>query len=111
MIRKIKEWETTVGMIMDRGKDCVVAFIVMDICIMLMATGICSILGTIIGFIVGMTPYWSEMLLGWLVAYMALFVGMMDYCKFDLHQMKIREDLEAKVLEYELNFIMEDEEG
>ena len=111
MTKKFREWETTVSLIIDGGKDYVVAFIVLDICVMLMATGICSILGTIIGFIVGMAPYWSEMLLAWLVVYMALFVELMDYCKFDLHQMKIREDLEAKVLEYELNFMEEDEEG
>ena len=111
MFKKIREWETTVELIMDGGKDYVVAFIVMDICVMLMATGICSILGTIIGFIVGMAPYWSEMLLGWLVVYIALFYGMMDYCKFDLHQMHEREVLEAKLAEYELNFMENEDEG
>lgn len=111
MIRKIKEWETTVSLIVDRGRDCIVAYLILDICIMLMATGICSILGTIIGFIVGMAPYWSEMLLGWLVIYMALFCILMDYVKYDLHQMKIREDLEAKILEYEMNFTDEENEG
>ena len=111
MTKKFREWETTVSLIVDRGRDCIAAFIVLDICIMLMATGICSILGTIIGFIVGMAPYWSEMLLGWFVVYMALFYVLMDYAKYDLHQMHEREILEAKLAEYELNFMESENEG
>lgn len=110
MTKKFREWETTVSLIVDRGSDGIIAFVILDICIMLMSVGICSILGTVIGFIVGMAPYWSEMLLAWLVVYMALFYVLMDYVKYDLHQMKEREDLEAKVLEYELEFA-EDEEN
>lgn len=111
MTKKVREWETTVSLIVDRGTECIAAFIVLDICVMLMSVGICSILGTAIGFIVGMAPYWSEMLLAWLVVYMALFCVLMDYAKYDLHQLKEREDLEAKVLEYELNFMDEEEEN
>ena len=99
MKKRFKEWEQTVMEIVDRGTEYIATFIVMDICIMLMATGICSILGTIIGFIVGMAPYWSEMLLAWIVTYMALFCCMMDVCKLDLDAMKELEELKAMILE------------
>ena len=114
MKNKMMEWETTVGRIVERGTTYVAAFIIMDICAMLMATGICSILGTAIGFIVGMAPYWSEMLLGWLVVYMALFSMVMEVCKFDLQQMDELDELKSMILElqdYEDDEEEENEEG
>ena len=115
MKEKFREWEVTVGQIIERGSEYVAAFIVMDICAMLMAAGICSILGTAIGFIVGMAPYWSEMLLGWLVVYMALFCVVMEVCKFDLEQIDELEQLKSMILELqdddEDDEESEDEEG
>lgn len=99
MRKKMKEWETTVSLLIDEGKEYVLAFIIMDIVAMLMAVGICSILGTIIGFIVGMAPYWSEMLLAWLIIYLALFYEVMEIVKFDLHQIHEMEELKAMILE------------
>ena len=99
MKERITKWEETVRRIVDRGTHYVMAFILLDICTMIMATGICSIFGAIIGFIVGMTPYMSEMLLAWFVTYMALFGFMMEFTAYDLDQEDEMEELKAKILE------------
>ena len=111
MKKRFKEWEQTVMEIVDRGPEYIATFIIMDICIMLMATGICSIVGTVIGFILGMAPYWSEMLLGWFVTYMALFFCMMDVCKFDLDAIKKTEELKKMILELQKDDDEEENEG
>lgn len=99
MKERIMKWEETVHRIVDRGTHYVMAFILLDICTMIMAVGICSIFGAIIGFIVGMAPYWSEMLLAWFVVYMGLFCWMMDFTKYDLDQEDETEELKAMILE------------
>lgn len=67
MIRKFKKWETVVGALIDAGFTG--PFIVSDITAMIFTTGLCTILGTVVEFLVG-TPNWPEMVLAWLVVYL-----------------------------------------
>lgn len=69
MIRKFKKWEEVTGAIIDA--NLTLAFIITDVIGMIFTTGLCTIIGKIVEFLVG-TPNWPEMVIAWVAIYLFL---------------------------------------
>lgn len=66
MIKRFRKWEEVTGALIDA--DLAGAFIVTDVIGMIFTTGLCTIIGKIVEFLVG-TPNWPEMVIAWCAIY------------------------------------------
>ena len=93
-MKTFKKWELIMEETVRRGGAEIASVIILDVIAMIFAVGVCTVLGSVVEFLIG-TPNWPEMVLAWLVIYIASFHVVMEATAMSY----ARDDLDSATLE------------